>query len=102
MNDPFLAYWHHGGEVARFGYPLTSSFEEKSDIDGKPYTVQYFERAELEYHPELGPEHNVQLTPIGSQRLKQLYPSGAPMNAAAPVPEPCTPETGMTSPSPSP
>jgi hypothetical protein len=86
VTDPFLAYWHQSGEVARFGYPLSLAFEEKSDVDGKAYLVQYFERAEMEYHPELGPSYNVQLTPIGTQRLKQLYPTGAPMNASSPVP----------------
>ena len=56
-----------------------------SDVDGKSYVVQYFERAVMEYHPELSPPYNVQLTPVGRQRLKQLYPAGAPMGASTPV-----------------
>ncbi len=87
VTEPFLSYWHSGGEVARFGYPLTPSFAEKSQVDGKSYIVQYFERAVMEYHPELNPPYDVELTPLGTQRLKQLYPSGVPMNAATPVPD---------------
>ena len=32
--------------------PISEEMQEKSDTDGKIYTVQYFERAVFEYHPE--------------------------------------------------
>jgi hypothetical protein len=91
VADPFLAYWRRGGELARFGYPLSPPFEEVSEGDGKPYIVQYFERAVMEYHPEMGPPYDVQLTAVGMQRLKQLYPGGVPMGAGTPVPDSGTP-----------
>jgi hypothetical protein len=86
-SGPFLAYWHKGGEVRRFGFPLTEVFEEKSEADGKTYKVQYFERAVMEYHPELAPPYDVQLTALGTLRLNQLYPGGAPNGASNPVGE---------------
>ena len=91
VTDPFLSNWHSGGELRRFGYPISPSFEERSDADGKPYIVQYFERAVMEYHPEAQPPYDVQLTALGSQRLKQLYPQGAPLHAGDPVPEQASP-----------
>lgn len=87
VSDPFLAYWHTNGGLRRFGYPITASFEEQSDADGKLYIVQYFERAVMEYHPEASAPYDVQLTALGSLRLQALYPDGAPSHADRPVEE---------------
>jgi plastocyanin len=51
-----LGYYNQGAGVYRqslalFGYPLTDEFRERLE-DGNEYTVQYFERARFEYHPE--------------------------------------------------
>ena len=48
---PFFAYWGANGGLAQFGYPLTEEFTQKLS-DGKEYTVQYFERARFESHPD--------------------------------------------------
>ncbi len=48
----FLYYWLNNGGLARFGYPITEEFDEVNPADGRVYTVQYFERARFEYHPE--------------------------------------------------
>ena len=52
VRGPFLAYWGAHGGLAQQGYPLSNEFTELSPLDGKPYRVQYFERARFEYHPE--------------------------------------------------
>jgi hypothetical protein len=52
LGGSFLTYWNRYGGLPIFGYPLSEPFEEKSDTDGKTYTVQYFERARFELHPE--------------------------------------------------
>ena len=44
----FLAYWDSHGGLAQQGYPISDAFQEKSDLDGKIYTAQYFERAVFE------------------------------------------------------
>lgn len=49
---PFLRYWKQGGGLPVFGYPISEPMVEKNADDGKMYTVQYFERTRLEYHPE--------------------------------------------------
>lgn len=51
MCPPFSNYWRANGGLERFGYPITSPFVEM--IEGKMYTVQYFERRRMEIHPEL-------------------------------------------------
>jgi hypothetical protein len=48
----FLEYWRENGGLARFGYPRTEEFTETDPMVGQSYTVQYFERARFEYHPE--------------------------------------------------
>src|SRR5690242_4079717 len=47
----FLQYWQEHGGLAQQGYPLSQEFTETSPLNGKPYTVQYFERAVFEHHP---------------------------------------------------
>src|SRR3712207_6724030 len=48
----FLQYWNQHGGLAQQGYPISEEFVETSTLNGKPYTVQYFERAVFEMHPE--------------------------------------------------
>ncbi|MDQ3706693.1 MAG: glycosyl hydrolase [Chloroflexota bacterium] len=48
----FQEWWRAHGGLAVFGYPISAELQERNDADGKTYTVQYFERNRLEYHPE--------------------------------------------------
>ncbi len=52
LGGAFRAYWEAQGSLAQFGLPMTESFAERNTDDGKSYTVQYFERARFELHPE--------------------------------------------------
>src|SRR5919199_895 len=75
----FLQAWKAGGGLPVYGYPLTEEFVEVSPTDGKPYTVQYFERNRFEYHPEnKGTPYEVQLGLLGAQRAAALNLLGAP------------------------
>jgi len=66
----FKAYWEQHGGLAIFGYPLSEEISEISPTDGKPYTVQYFERNRFEYHPEVkGTPFEVELGLLGSETL---------------------------------
>jgi hypothetical protein len=78
LRGGFLKFWQEHGGLAQFGYPLTEEFTEKSLTDGKSYTVQYFERAEFEYHPENKPPHDVLLSLLGAMEYRARYPGGAP------------------------
>ena len=71
LSGAFLAYWQANGGVAQFGYPLTEPFQETLD-DGNTYTVQYFERARFEYHPENNPPYDVLLGQFGRRIYAEL------------------------------
>jgi hypothetical protein len=63
-------YWRSHNGLINFGYPLSRSFEEVSEIDGRTYTVQYFERTRLELHPEhAGTPYEVLLGLMGKELL---------------------------------
>ncbi|MFN8513781.1 MAG: WD40 repeat domain-containing protein [Chloroflexia bacterium] len=73
----FLAYWQANGGLAQFGYPLTEEFTERLD-DGREYTVQYFERARFERHPENTAPYTVLLGQFGRRILADLPPTISP------------------------
>lgn len=73
----FRQYWEANGGVAQFGYPKTDPVPEYNPADGKIYTVQYFERARFEYHPEnKGTKYEVLLGLLGNQ-LAEKYRNSA-------------------------
>ncbi len=74
LSGGFYSYWKANGDIALFGYPISEEFKQ----DG--LTVQWFERARFEYHPE-SPSRPVQLTLLGST----AYSAQADRTAAAPA-----------------
>jgi maltose-binding protein MalE len=74
----FLKYWQERGGLAQQGFPISAEMQEQSDTDGKTYTVQYFERAVFEYHPENKPPYDVLLSLLGNFEYRRKYPGGAP------------------------
>ncbi|MDQ3929711.1 MAG: glycoside hydrolase family 99-like domain-containing protein [Chloroflexota bacterium] len=72
-------YWQKYGGLAQFGYPISGWAVEASPTDGKQYTVQYFERARFELHPEnRGTPYEVLLSQLGAFEYARKYPNGAP------------------------
>jgi hypothetical protein len=68
LGGGFKHFWEQHGGLATFGYPITDEFREVSPTDGQTYTVQYFERARFEYHPEhQGTPHETQLGLLGRE-----------------------------------
>ncbi|HEY0069966.1 MAG TPA: cupredoxin domain-containing protein, partial [Chloroflexia bacterium] len=78
LRGKFLQYWDAHGGLAQQGFPISEEMVEKSDTDGKFYTVQYFERAVFEAHPENQPPNDVLLSLLGGFLYEQKYPNGAP------------------------
>ena len=70
LGGSFRYYWEQYGGLFVYGYPLTEELKEKSRIDGKEYTVQYFERARFEFHPENSGKSQVLLGHLGRQMLQ--------------------------------
>ncbi len=48
----FFEYWRTHNQFDQLGNPVSKIFIETEE-DGNQYSVQYFERARLEYHPEV-------------------------------------------------
>jgi hypothetical protein len=65
VSTVFTAYWQAHGGLAVNGYPISEELQEVL-ADGKTYTVQYFERARFELHPENPAPYNVLLGALGS------------------------------------
>src|SRR5256885_16509157 len=88
----FLTYWQTHGGLAQQGFPISGEFQEQSDLNGHTYTVQYFERAVFEYHPEFQPPNDVLLSQLGTFQYKRKYGSGTTggggQPAATPTPLP--------------
>jgi hypothetical protein len=76
VSGRFLEYWKQNGGLPQQGFPISDPFMEKSDLDGKTYMVQYFERAVFEMHPENPKPYDVLLSQLGTFRYKQKYPNG--------------------------
>ncbi|MGN6672025.1 MAG: DUF4232 domain-containing protein [Thermomicrobiales bacterium] len=70
VSGAFLDYWQANGGLAQFGYPLSETFQQQLE-DGHTYTVQYFERARFELHPENQPPYNVELGQFGRRILAE-------------------------------
>lgn len=60
----FRDYWRAHGGLMQFGYPLTAEHHE----DG--LTVQYFERAVFEYHPDNPAAYRILLRRLGAEALE--------------------------------
>ena len=70
VGPRFLAYWTTHGGLAQFGYPLSEPFAQQLE-DGQTYTVQYFERARFELHPENGAPYDILLGQFGRRILAE-------------------------------
>jgi len=106
--EPFLNTWQSNGleldgvpgktqaeSLALFGLPISEPQTETMS-DGKEYTVQWFERARFELHPENDPPFNVLLGLLGNEVFANQDPATPPppqtpqpaVPTATPAPEP--------------
>lgn len=81
LGGAFRSFWLNNGGLATFGYPISEPFAETNPEDGQSYSVQYFERARFEYHPENSVRYRVLLGHLGRQYLA-VHPAPATALAA--------------------
>ena len=80
LGGAFRRFWELNGAVSRLGYPISEEVSEANPLDGQVRTVQYFERAVLELHPEFaGTKDEVMLAAVGrwvtkDRRFQQITP----------------------------
>ena len=95
LAEPFLSYWKKNGAVELYGYPISEALRQ----DGM--TVQWFERARMEYHPELANKGQaVQLTLLGKLAYDRTGHAAQAPSGGAGVAAPQAPaggsQTGVT------
>jgi hypothetical protein len=69
VGGAFWQYWVSNGGLMIFGYPLTDERDEQDPLTGRQMTVQYFERAVFEWHPENPQGNRVLLRRLGAAVL---------------------------------
>ncbi len=82
----FLQYWNDHGGLDVFGYPISDELPEVLE-DGRIHTVQYFERARMEIHPERPVGDQVLLGLLGTAIAKS-GPVRVQLEAPVPTPVP--------------
>jgi hypothetical protein len=65
LGGRFLDYWQAHDGLSLMGVPISDELIEVSEVDGREYRVQYFERVVMEYHPENPPPYEVLLGHLG-------------------------------------
>jgi hypothetical protein len=70
VGGRFRDYWEQNGGLPQQGLPISDEFVERNNLNGREYTVQYFERAVFELHPENQPPYDVLLSQLGTFRFK--------------------------------
>ena len=86
LGGAFRGFWQGRGGLAAFGFPISEELGEINQQDGQFYTVQYFERARFEYHPQnVGTPYEVQLGQLGRQFLDQRPAAQAATAPAQPL-----------------
>jgi uncharacterized protein YkwD len=79
LSAPFLKYWQTHGSVEVLGYPVSEQMDENG------LKVQWFERARLEYHPDLANTNwAIQLSLLGMQAFSNTGGNTSTINLAAP------------------
>lgn len=69
VGGEFATFWNRYGGLRIFGYPLTEEYNGVSPDDGKVYRMQLFERARLEYHPEMPVGQRILIGRLGAEEL---------------------------------
>ncbi len=72
LSFGFLKFFNTYGGLDAFGYPISEELQEaNNDGSGRVYSVQYFQRARFEYHPEhAGTQYEVELGLLGDQQIQ--------------------------------
>lgn len=87
VSDRFLQFWNQVDGMTMLGFPISEQVQEMLP-DKQIYTVQYFERGRIEYHPQqAGTPFEMQLGLLGRALfLNESKPNIIPPPKPTPVP----------------
>jgi len=93
VGGQFKKFFDQHGGVFIFGYPISEETIEPNPADGVTYTVQWFERARFEFHPEFNNTPNaIELGQLGRQLLLGQFGLYKPQCSPLYVQKPLLPE----------
>lgn len=84
IDDRFLRFWKTNGGLEVFGEPVTEAGVERTP-DGT-YTVQYFDKARLELHPENAAPYDVLIGRLGAERMRETLRGTSQGKSSPPEP----------------
>jgi beta-lactamase class A len=67
ITGGFLDYWLNNGGERAFGMPISPATRMVSPADGKTYLTQWFQRARMEFHPDMPGGSQIVLGRLGSE-----------------------------------
>lgn len=67
ITGDFLSYWLNHGAERVFGWPISPAEKMVNPTDNKTYTMQWFQRARLEIHPDLPAGQQIVLGALGTE-----------------------------------
>jgi uncharacterized protein with LGFP repeats len=87
VTDRFLQFWNQVDGMITLGFPISDQVQEMLP-DKQVYTVQYFERGRIEYHPQqAGTPFEMQIGLVGRALfLNESKPNIIPPPQPTPVP----------------
>jgi len=77
LRGAFRDFWEQRGGLDIFGYPISEEHQEGG------LTVQYFQRARMEWHPDNPANYRVQLGLLGDELLSRQAIAGGGFGATA-------------------
>lgn len=66
MSAGFKTFWQDHGAAEILGYPMTEEFSETDPTTGEQMTVQYLQRAKLEYRASAPDGHRITIARLGA------------------------------------
>jgi beta-lactamase class A len=67
LSEDFYEFWLNNGGERRFGYPISPAQEMVNPTDGKTYLTQWFQRARMEWNPEMPAGQRMLLGALGTE-----------------------------------
>jgi beta-lactamase class A len=67
LEGDFLYYWQNNGGERAFGWPISPAADMVNPADGKSYLTQWFQRARMEFHPDLPVGQRIVLGALGTE-----------------------------------
>ena len=71
INGRIRAYWERNGGLPVFGFPTSSL--QATNIEGKTFMAQNFERNRLELHPENSYPYDVLIGRVGALNMMEVF-----------------------------